>query len=77
MFQMLRILLGVLSFGLFVANNPEARFFLALLLFFVFLGYMHYVLWGRSLAQEVQNNALAREPVLHPDLDRPDTAADL
>ena len=50
----LRSFLSVCSFLLFVASYPELQGPLAIVLFFVTVGFMHYLLWGRAMSRALR-----------------------
>jgi len=49
----LRAFLSVCSFLLFIVSYPELQGPLAIVLFFVIVGFVHYLLWGRALSRAV------------------------
>ena len=54
----LRSFLSVCSFLLFVASYPELQGPLAIILFFVAVGCMHYLLWGRAMSRALRAEAV-------------------
>src|SRR5438034_240709 len=53
----LRSFLSVCSFLLFVASYPELQGPLVIVLFFVAVGCMHYLLWGRAMSRAIRAEA--------------------
>jgi hypothetical protein len=54
----LRSFLSVCSFLLFVASYPELQGPLVIVLFFVAVGCMHYLVWGRAMTRAVRAEAV-------------------
>jgi hypothetical protein len=54
MLSALRTFFSVCSFLLFVVSYPELHGLLAILLFFIAIGFLHYVVWGRAMTRALQ-----------------------
>jgi hypothetical protein len=54
MLSALRTFFTVCSFLFFIVNYPELHGLLAILLFFVAFGFLHYVLWGRAMTRALR-----------------------
>jgi hypothetical protein len=54
----LRSFLSICSFLLFVASYPELQGPLAIVLFFVAVGCMHYLVWGRAMSRAIRAEAV-------------------
>src|SRR5262245_38207526 len=51
------LFLTIFSVLLFLASNPELHGPILFVLFFVLLGSMHYLLWGRAMVRAVEREA--------------------
>ena len=54
MLSALRTFFMVCSFLLFIVNYPELHGLLAILLFFIAMGSVHYLLWGRAMTRALR-----------------------
>jgi hypothetical protein len=61
--QLLRRVLSALSLVIFIAGFPELRGPLLIILFFVIVGTIHYLLWGRSMSRRLCEPNPSDEPL--------------